>query len=651
MPHHLLDLVDPGRGLHRHPVPAGRPGGAGRHRAARASRAARRGHRALPARRRRRPRHPGPLSRGGRGARGRAGRGPDRAGRPARPAGRARPGGRGAHGADQPPPGRPGPGGHPRVGAAVLDVRPGARGLPGRRPGQVGPRPRARGGRPPDRGAVRGHGRGRPGRRGAGAGGAARRHVAHGPPGARLPGDPGPRGGRRPPGRRAWRRRSGAPASSPAARPRGSAATPASRWAASSDGGPGRCWSGPWSCTAEAAPACENGAMRATKHEGAGNDFLVVLDPDDAIRFSVAQVRLLADRRRGIGADGIIRVGPGRGGCDLSMELHNADGGEAEMSGNGIRCLAQAAVDAGLVSAAPLHGGDGGRHAHRRVRAGCRARLGGRPASTWARPGSGPTSPRSSTTAGPARSTSATRTWCCSGPTPAPSTSPSSDPSCRPPSAVASTSSGSPPGATTQGELLDFRVWERGVGETLACGTGSVAAAAAARSWGAVRGDGAVRVRNPGGTLEVTLGADERRPPTWPVPCARWPTSTSIRGCSLEQRCCRAARDAHRAHLPGADHPGRRRLPRPDRRVVDEELDELAQLVDSAGADVVGRVVQRRDAPDPATFVGRGKAEEIAELSREPRRRHRRLRRRADARPSSGTWRSSSAAPPSTAPR
>ncbi len=50
--------------------------------------------------------------------------------------------------------------------------------------------------------------------------------------------------------------------------------------------------------------------------------------------------------------------------------------------------------------------------------------------------------------------------------------------------------------------------------------------------------------------------------------------------------------------------------------LVDEELDELALLVDSAGADVVGRVVQRRDAPDPATFVGRGKAEEIAALSR-----------------------------------
>jgi GTP-binding protein HflX len=49
---------------------------------------------------------------------------------------------------------------------------------------------------------------------------------------------------------------------------------------------------------------------------------------------------------------------------------------------------------------------------------------------------------------------------------------------------------------------------------------------------------------------------------------------------------------------------------------VEAALDELTRLVDSAGADVVGRVIQRRDAPDAATFVGKGKAEEIAELSR-----------------------------------
>jgi GTP-binding protein HflX len=48
---------------------------------------------------------------------------------------------------------------------------------------------------------------------------------------------------------------------------------------------------------------------------------------------------------------------------------------------------------------------------------------------------------------------------------------------------------------------------------------------------------------------------------------------------------------------------------------VDADLDELALLVDTAGALVVGRVVQRRDRPDPATFVGRGKAQELHELS------------------------------------
>jgi GTP-binding protein HflX len=48
---------------------------------------------------------------------------------------------------------------------------------------------------------------------------------------------------------------------------------------------------------------------------------------------------------------------------------------------------------------------------------------------------------------------------------------------------------------------------------------------------------------------------------------------------------------------------------------VEESLDELALLVDTAGADVMARVLQRRDRPDPATYIGKGKAEELAELS------------------------------------
>lgn len=56
-------------------------------------------------------------------------------------------------------------------------------------------------------------------------------------------------------------------------------------------------------------------------------------------------------------------------------------------------------------------------------------------------------------------------------------------------------------------------------------------------------------------------------------------------------------------------------LPGADPEDVDANLDELALLVDTAGADVVGRIVQRRNHPDVATFVGRGKAHELAELA------------------------------------
>jgi diaminopimelate epimerase len=78
-----------------------------------------------------------------------------------------------------------------------------------------------------------------------------------------------------------------------------------------------------------------------TKHHGLGNDFLVVFDLDGAGFDVAAFARDVCDRRRGIGADGLL-VGDAAAGCDARMVLYNADGSRAEMSGNGIRCFAQA---------------------------------------------------------------------------------------------------------------------------------------------------------------------------------------------------------------------------------------------------------------------------------------------------------------------
>lgn len=88
--------------------------------------------------------------------------------------------------------------------------------------------------------------------------------------------------------------------------------------------------------------------MRLTKHHGLGNDFLVLLDRDDAQPIDEDIAIAVCDRHRGVGADGLIRVTPAAGGPRFAMELRNEDGSRAEMSGNGISCLGQAVVRAGL---------------------------------------------------------------------------------------------------------------------------------------------------------------------------------------------------------------------------------------------------------------------------------------------------------------
>jgi diaminopimelate epimerase len=85
------------------------------------------------------------------------------------------------------------------------------------------------------------------------------------------------------------------------------------------------------------------------KYEGAGNDFLVLLDPPAEGPLRADEVVALCHRRRGVGADGLLELRPGSAGSDLGMVLWNADGSQAEMSGNGVRCLVHAALDAGRV--------------------------------------------------------------------------------------------------------------------------------------------------------------------------------------------------------------------------------------------------------------------------------------------------------------
>jgi len=88
--------------------------------------------------------------------------------------------------------------------------------------------------------------------------------------------------------------------------------------------------------------------VRLSKLHGAGNDFLVAVSPTPDGAPDAAAAVALCDRHRGIGADGVITLLPAREGGDCAMELRNADGGVAEMSGNGVRCLAWVAVREGL---------------------------------------------------------------------------------------------------------------------------------------------------------------------------------------------------------------------------------------------------------------------------------------------------------------
>ena len=89
-------------------------------------------------------------------------------------------------------------------------------------------------------------------------------------------------------------------------------------------------------------------ALKFTKMQGLGNDFVVLDGVRQRIDLSPSQVRLLADRRFGVGCDQVLLVERATGDADFRYRIFNADGGEVEQCGNGARCFVVFVRDQGL---------------------------------------------------------------------------------------------------------------------------------------------------------------------------------------------------------------------------------------------------------------------------------------------------------------
>jgi diaminopimelate epimerase len=279
-----------------------------------------------------------------------------------------------------------------------------------------------------------------------------------------------------------------------------------------------------------------------TKHHGLGNDFLVALDPRVALTSDHA--RRWCDRRRGVGADGLLVCRTSRGihgtgfgpsefdvdglddgdgvAIDATMLLFNADGSTAEMSGNGIRCLVQAldrSRRAGDVAMAPAsnHAWLLSRPITYRIATDAGLRV------VHVRPTEDPLAIMASVSMGSAVELTAPENW--------------DEVGCDPMRPVAHLSLGNPHSVVAVDDVLavdlaaigsavpqvnleivqsgperhaiTMRVHERGAGITEACGTGASAAAYAALRWGLVdAGTTEVLVHMDGGDATVAVGEE-----------------------------------------------------------------------------------------------------------------------------------------------
>jgi diaminopimelate epimerase len=236
------------------------------------------------------------------------------------------------------------------------------------------------------------------------------------------------------------------------------------------------------------------------KYQGLGNDFVVVdgplMDPDRA--------RRVCDRRRGVGADGVLTVLPPRtAGAAATMHIYNSDGSVAAMCGNGIRCLARHLAEGrGLDGEITIDTDSGPRRCTvLRGRGGVEA---------------------IAVEMGPARLLGEEELRVAGEVLRAIRVSMGNphavllgeEPTRARASAIGPAVERLVPGGVNVGFArpgpagIDLVVWERGAGLTDACGTGACAATVAAVSRGLVPAGQPVEVRLPGGALRITVAAD-----------------------------------------------------------------------------------------------------------------------------------------------
>lgn len=243
-------------------------------------------------------------------------------------------------------------------------------------------------------------------------------------------------------------------------------------------------------------------SLTLTKHHGLGNDFLVVFDPPVADLPALA--RQLCDRRRGVGADGLL-VGSPADGHDARMVLYNSDGSRAEISGNGIRCFAQALArarnsmapqriltDAG-VRVVEVWAGSHADEVEAAVDMGAVSEID--PPVRWAELGVDPLRPVRHLGLGNPHSV-----VCVDD---VEGVDLAALGRLVPEVNLEVVQAGPEPDAIT------MRVHERGAGITEACGSGACVSAAAAVAWGLVRADTEIVVHMPGGAARVRLDQPE----------------------------------------------------------------------------------------------------------------------------------------------